>query len=164
MSCSIENACELLVSTADTNKNILICGNGGSAADAQHLAAELMVRYKKDRRPIKALSLVTDTSLLTACGNDFSFDEIFSRQVEALGNDGDLLIAFSTSGTSENIRKAIDMATSKQMNIIFMTGLNRYISSEHVITINITSKETARIQEAHQLIYHYWCEQIDSVL
>lgn len=152
-------------------KKILLCGNGGSAADCLHLAAELMVRYRYDREPIAAIALL-DSVNLTACGNDYNFNDIFSRQVSALGEVGDLLIAITTSGKSKNIIDAIDIAIMKGMNVIVLTGelsvsneeisyFDSYIDSTDILKIVVPSKETAIVQECHQLVYHYWCECID---
>jgi D-sedoheptulose 7-phosphate isomerase len=107
---SIEQAAEILIAAVNDKKKVLICGNGGSAADSQHMAAELVVRYYKNRRALAAIALTTDTSTLTACSNDFSYEQIFSRQVEALGKKGDALVAISTSGNSKNILETIHMA------------------------------------------------------
>lgn len=160
----ISAASKLIISTLISGHKILLCGNGGSAADCQHFAAELVIRYHKNRRAYPAIALTTDTSILTAHPNDFSFDSLFSRQVEALGVEGDCLIAFSTSGNSENIIQASVAAKQQGMSVIgLMGGDGGRLKSQVDMPIVIPSKTTARIQEAHQLIYHWWCEMVDEV-
>lgn len=160
----ISAASKLIISTLISGHKILLCGNGGSAADCQHFAAELVIRYHKNRRAYPAIALTTDTSILTAHPNDFSFDSLFSRQVEALGVEGDCLIAFSTSGNSENIIQASVAAKQQGMSVIgLMGGDGGRLKSQVDMPIVIPSKTTARIQEAHQLIYHWWCEMADEV-
>ncbi|HJU84801.1 MAG TPA: D-sedoheptulose 7-phosphate isomerase [Holophagaceae bacterium] len=141
---------------------ILVCGNGGSAADAQHLAAELSGRYLKERRALAGLALTTDTSALTAIGNDYAFDAIFSRQVEALGRPGDLLIGISTSGNSANVIKAVEAAKALGMGTLGLLGrdggkLKGLVDDALVVPSTVT----ARIQEVHQMVYHFWCEALD---
>ncbi len=158
-------AAEMLVSVIQRNGKILICGNGGSAADAQHFAAEFTCKYKDDRPPLAAIALTVDTSALTAIGNDYGFDDIFSRQVEALGSSGDMLVAFTTSGKSKNILNAIQAAKKKGMKVVAMTGKKGVSLKESVdVAIVVPSEETARIQEIHELLYHAWCEYIDHSL
>lgn len=160
----ITQASKLIISTLISGHKILLCGNGGSAADCQHFAAELVIRYHKNRRAYPAIALTTDTSILTAHPNDFSFDSLFSRQIEALGSDGDCLIAFSTSGNSENIIQASITAKQKNMTIIGLTGGDGGRLKPMVdMPIVIPSSTTARIQEAHMLIYHWWCEMVDEI-
>ncbi|MFN3605375.1 MAG: SIS domain-containing protein [Leptonema sp. (in: bacteria)] len=167
----IHLACQLLENTVKNNKKILLCGNGGSAADAQHIAAELIVRYKNSnsRPSIPAISLVTDTSVLTACANDFGYEELFSRQIEGLGIEGDALIAITTSGNSKNIIKAVETAKSKNMKVILLTGksgglLKKKLSHLLDVSIHVPSEITARIQECHILIGHIFCEYLDQTL
>ena len=141
---------------------IMVCGNGGSAADAQHLAAELSGRYLKERGALAGIALTTDTSALTAIGNDYGFDFIFSRQVEALGRPGDLLIAISTSGNSPNIIKAVESAKLLGVRTLGLLGrdggrLKALVDDALVVP----SPVTARIQEVHQMVYHFWCEILD---
>ncbi len=160
----ISQASKLIISTLISGHKILLCGNGGSAADCQHFAAELVIRYHKNRRAYPAIALTTDTSILTAHPNDFSFDSLFSRQVEALGSEGDCLIAFSTSGNSENIIQASVTAKQKNMSIIGLMGEDGGRLKALVdMPIVIPSTTTARVQEAHMLIYHWWCEMVDEV-
>jgi D-sedoheptulose 7-phosphate isomerase len=167
----IEKAGKILVEALKNNHKILLCGNGGSAADAQHIAAELIIRYKSsnERKALPAISLATDTSVLTACGNDYGYDYIFSRQIEGLGNKGDILIAISTSGNSSNIIQAIKSAVYKEMKIIVLTGSDggkiRKEWNNHIdVIIQVPSNVTARIQECHILIGHIFCEYIEKYL
>ena len=159
---AIKAAADTLISTFKQGKKILICGNGGSAADSQHIAAEFVVRYEKQRRALPAIALTTDTSILTAHPNDFEFETIFSRQIEALGESGDCLIAISTSGNSDNILDAVKMAKSKGMTTIALTGHDggklANVADQIVI---VPSTVTARIQEAHIIIAHWWCQLAD---
>jgi D-sedoheptulose 7-phosphate isomerase len=146
---------------------ILLCGNGGSAADSQHIAAELVVRFRShiNRKALAAMSLTTDTSILTACGNDYGFDKIFSRQVKAFGNEGDILIGISTSGNSKNVMLAIEQATKQNMMTIGLLGGDggkMRALCDH--TVVIPSNITARIQECHIMVGHIWCETIEDTL
>ncbi len=161
----IEAAAEVLIRTLQHGGKILLCGNGGSAADCQHIAAELVVRYELKRQALAAMALTTDTSILTAHANDFEFDTVFSRQIEAFGNAKDCLIAVSTSGNSRNILHAVTAAKRTGMTVIALTGgdggaLHR---QAHVAVI-VPSTVTARIQEAHILIGHWWCGAIEERL
>lgn len=141
---------------------ILVCGNGGSAADAQHLAAELSGRYVKERRALAGIALTTDTSALTAIGNDYGFDQIFSRQVEALGRPGDLLIGISTSGNSANVIRAVTSAKELGMHTLGLLGRDGgQLLGLMDDAMVVPSPVTARIQEVHQMIYHFWCEVLD---
>ncbi len=158
----IEAVGALLINTLKQGGKILLCGNGGSAADCQHIAAEFVVRYEKKRKALAAIALTTDTSILTASANDFDFDSIFSRQVEALGNANDCLIAISTSGRSGNVIAAIKAAKAKGMVVIGMTGSEESEFSQLAsVTIKVPSNITARIQEAHILIGHWWCAVVE---
>ncbi len=143
---------------------ILICGNGGSAADAQHFSAELIGRYFKERRSYAALALSTDTSSLTAIGNDYGFDAIFSRQIEGLGNAGDILIAISTSGKSPNIIKAVGAAKYRGIRTIALLGRDGGALKDLVDdSFIVPSTVTARIQEIHEMILHFICESLDDL-
>ena len=143
---------------------ILICGNGGSAADAQHFAAELTGRYLKERRSYPALALTTDTSALTAIGNDYGFDSVFSRQIEGLGKAGDILIAISTSGRSPNILKAVEVAKARGLRTIGLLGRDGGTLKDLVDDAFIVPSEvTARIQEIHEMILHFLCESMDAL-
>lgn len=142
---------------------ILVAGNGGSAADAQHLAAELSGRYLKERKALAGIALTTDTSALTAIGNDYGFDFVFSRQVEALGRPGDLFIGISTSGNSPNIVKAVESAKHLGLKTLGLLGrdggkLKGLVDDALVVPSSVT----ARIQEVHQMVYHFWCEALDA--
>jgi D-sedoheptulose 7-phosphate isomerase len=156
---------ELLIDTIDQGSKILTCGNGGSAADAQHLAAELVVRFERNRVALPAISLSTDTSILTAMGNDFGFDMIFERQVEALGTEGDLLVAISTSGRSNNVLRAVKMAASQRIRTVGLLGRDGGEIAPLVDdAVVIPYDNTARIQEAHIFIIHFWCSIIEKHL
>ena len=160
---NIEQCAELIYQTLSNGKKILFCGNGGSAADAQHLAAEFVGRYETERRAFPAIALTTDTSGLTAIANDYGFERVFTRQIEALANAGDLLIAISTSGNSPNIISAVMTAREKGCQTIGMTGKQgKKLASLCDATILVPSERTARIQEAHITIGHIWCEIIDA--
>ncbi len=142
---------------------ILVAGNGGSAADAQHLAAELSGRYLKERKALAGIALTTDTSALTAIGNDYGFEVVFSRQVEALGRPGDLFIGISTSGNSPNIIKAVESAKALGLKTLGLLGrdggkLKALVDDALVVPSTVT----ARIQEVHQMVYHFWCEALDA--
>ncbi len=161
----IEASAELLINTLRQGGKILLCGNGGSAADCQHIAAEFVVRYEKKRQAMAAIALTTDSSILTAHANDFDFETVFSRQVEALGNDKDCLIAISTSGKSKNILSAAQVAKSKGMAVIGLTGGDGGELSElATVSVIVPSAVTARIQEAHILIGHWWCGAVEEAL
>ncbi len=152
-----------LLDVLHKNKKIFICGNGGSAADAQHIAAEFVVKFNKIRPALAAIALTTDTSILTACGNDFSFEDIFSRQIAALGSEGDLLIAISTSGTSRNVLKAVAMAASKNIFTIGITGNVGFDLKNDFVDVQykMFSDVTARIQEAYMTFLHLVCDVVD---
>lgn len=161
-SSQIESVGTMLIQTLTQGGKILLCGNGGSAADCQHLAAEFVVRYEQKRKALAAIALTTDTSILTASANDFDFNSIFARQVEALGNSNDCLIAISTSGRSSNVIAAVKSAKSKGMLVIGMTGSNdSELSQLATTTIKVPSTITARIQEAHIVIGHWWCAVVE---
>ena len=141
---------------------IILFGNGGSAADAQHIAAELVGRYLRNRRALAAIALTTNTSNLTAIGNDYSYEEVFSRQIEAIGNKGDLAIGISTSGNSKNIIRAVNAATKKGLTTVGMTGGNGgELRHQTDYCLCVPSEHTPRIQEAHILLGHTLCEIIE---
>mgnify|MGYP000544111469 FL=1 len=165
---TIAQAAESMVACLMNEGKIMACGNGGSAADAQHFAAEMVGRFEKERPGLAALSLATDTSALTAIGNDYDFDMIFSKQVRALGQTGDVLLAISTSGNSTNVIEAIHSAHERQMTVIALTGkdggrIGDILSSEDIL-LNVPVQRTARIQEVHILIIHALCDAIDYML
>lgn len=142
---------------------VFVCGNGGSAADSQHFAAEFMCRYRDERDPLPVIALTTDSSILTAVGNDYRFEDIFSRQVRALGSPGDLLLAFTTSGGSKNVLHALEEARVRGLRTVVLTGeKGKNLAESADIVVAIPATETARIQEVHEVIYHAWCEYIDS--
>ena len=147
---------------------LLICGNGGSAADAQHLAAELIGRFERERPALPAIALTTDSSILTALSNDYRFDEVFSRQVRGLGGPGDLLLAISPSGNSVNILRAIEAAHEREMGVIALTGQGggRIATQlrESDLLLAVPHTRTARIQEVHLLILHCLCDGVDALL
>ncbi|MFN2493922.1 MAG: SIS domain-containing protein [Pyrinomonadaceae bacterium] len=159
----IERAGSLMCETLGTGRKILLCGNGGSAADAQHIAAELVGRYEQQRRAFPAIALTTDTSALTALSNDFGYEEVFARQVRALANPGDLLIAISTSGKSANIIRAAEQARVIGCKIIGLAGgSGEPLASYCDLSIVVPSDRTARVQEAHITIGHLLCEMVDN--
>lgn len=145
---------------------VLVCGNGGSAADAQHLVAELVNRFLLDRRPYAGLALTTDTSTLTAIGNDYGYDQVFAKQVEALGQPGDVLIAISTSGNAENVCAAVASAQQRDMHTLALTGgTGGRLAQLAAETVCIScTNQTPRIQEGHGLLIHILCERIEEIL
>lgn len=158
---------ETLVETFRAGNKVLLCGNGGSAADAQHVATELVVRLSKrrERRALAAIALTTDTSLLTACANDYSFDQIFARQVEALGAPGDALIGISTSGRSPNVIEAFRVARKRGLRCLFFGGGDGgplLAASDHGFVV--PCEETSHIQETHLAAYHAMCELVEARL
>jgi D-sedoheptulose 7-phosphate isomerase len=162
MTTDVENCGRLILDTVRSGKKVLVCGNGGSAADAQHIAAEFVGRYETERKALPAIALTTDTSALTALGNDYGFERVFARQVEALASPGDLLIAISTSGNSPNIIAAVMQARSVGCKVLGMTGKNgKKLASLSDACFMAPSERTARIQEAHITVAHIWCEMVD---
>ena len=162
---SIEECGRLILDAVSRGNKVLICGNGGSAADAQHIAAEFVGRYETERRALPAIALTTDTSALTALANDYSFERIFARQVEALAAEGDLLIAISTSGNSPNVIAAVMEARRKGCTAIGMTGSGgKKLASLCDACLMVPSQRTARIQEAHITVAHIWCEMVDDLV
>lgn len=160
---------KLIASTFINKNKLLVCGNGGSAADAQHFAAEFVGRFEKERHPLPAISLTTDTSALTAISNDYSFKEIFSKQVSALGNKNDILFAISTSGNSENVIQAIEIAQKKDMTIVSLTGkdggkIKNMMRADKDINLNVNFNRTARVQEVHIIILHTICDGVDNII
>lgn len=158
----IEASIYLLVTSLKTGGKVLWCGNGGSAADAQHMAAELMVRYVKNRKPLASIALTTDTSLITAHSNDFEYETLFERQVEALAKSGDVLIAISTSGNSQNVTLAAKQAKKMGVKVVVVTGNKTSQLTELAdVCLFVQAEQTARIQEGHILIGHLLCEGLD---
>jgi D-sedoheptulose 7-phosphate isomerase len=161
----IEAAGSLIWDALKSGNKILLCGNGGSAADAQHKAAELVGRYEQQRRAFPAISLTTDTSALTAVSNDYGYEEVFARQVEALAVAGDVLIAISTSGKSTSVVKAADEARARGCKTIALTGCSGEPLTAHCdLAVLVPSDRTSRVQEAHITIGHLWCEMVDRAL
>ncbi len=165
---SVANASHAIIESLLGGGKVLTCGNGGSAADAQHFSSEMLNRFERERPGLPAISLTTDTSTLTSIANDYDFEEVFSKQIRALGNSGDILVAISTSGESENINEAILAAQEREMRVIALSGreggrLASLLTSRD-IEIRVPSDSTARIQEVHILIIHCLCELIDGQL
>lgn len=164
----LELAIDVIVKAFQSGNKLLICGNGGSAADSQHFAAEFTGRYEMERKPLPAIALTTDTSALTAIANDYSYEVVFSKQVEALGEKGDVLFAISTSGNSANIIKAIDSAKQKGLTVIGLTGKDggkiAKMLDQSDVNICASVTRTARIQEIHILVLHTICDAVDTVL
>jgi len=162
---AVSAAAEMLAACLREGGKLMFCGNGGSAADSQHLAAELTGRFIHERRPLAALALSTDTSALTCIANDYAFDQVFARQLQALGRPGDCLVAISTSGNSANVIAAVEVARGQGIRTIGLLGRDggrlRELCSMAVV---VPSSVTARIQEAHILIGHSWCGLIEQAL
>lgn len=158
----IVNAINMIISAYKAGGKVLLIGNGGSAADAQHIAAELVGRFKLERMALPAIALTTDTSILTSIANDYKYENVFSRQVEALANNEDILIAITTSGNSINVLKAVEMARSKNVKVIGLTGRDGgKLKDMADMTIMIPSDNTPRIQEAHITIGHIICNLVE---
>lgn len=159
----IGEVANVIVECFKRGNKILICGNGGSAGDAQHISAELVGRFVRERIPLPSIALTTDTSALTAIGNDYSFEDIFKRQIEALANNGDIILGISTSGKSQNVINAFEAGRLKSCTLIGLTG-NGGGEFEKICDYNliVPSNVTARIQEAHILIGHIICDIIDN--
>lgn len=159
---------ELLAAALDAGHKILSCGNGGSAGDAQHFSSELINRFERERAALPAIALTTESSTLTAIANDYDYNRIFSRQVEALGNTGDVLLAISTSGNSKNVLAAIETAHAQNMRVLALTGRDggkmAGTLNDQDIELRAASHVTARIQEVHLLFIHCLCDQIDQRL
>jgi len=157
-----------MVECLNAGGKIMACGNGGSAADAQHFAAELMGRFERERRELAAGALTTDTSILTAVGNDYSYDQVFSKQVRGLGKSGDILLAITTSGNSKNVIKAVEAAQAMGIKVVALSGngggqLNNVLGANDLL-LTAPSSRTARIQETHLVLLHALCDGIDHVM
>lgn len=164
----IEKAANMMIDALIRGNKILSCGNGGSAGDAQHFSSELLNRYERNRPSLPAIALTTDSSTITSIANDFSFDEIFSKQIKALGQSGDILLAISTSGNSTNVINAMQAALARDMTIVALSGKDggemAGFIGENDVEIRVPSSRTARIQEVHLLVIHNLCESIDNAL
>lgn len=165
---AIFQASQMMVEALIRGNKILGCGNGGSAGDAQHFSSEMLNRYERDRPSLPAIALTTDTPTLTSIANDYSYDEVFSKQVRALGQAGDILLAISTSGNSRNVINAMEAALSRDMTIVALTGKDggemAGLLGPNDVEIRVPSSRTARIQEVHLLVIHNLCECIDDSL
>ena len=168
MSADVVRAIHLLVNALQKDQKVLACGNGGSAADAQHFAAELVGRFERERRELPAIALTTDSSIMTAIGNDYSYEVIFSKQVKALGRPGDVLLGISTSGNSANVIAAIEAAHAKGMSVIAFTGKDGgkigKLLRDTDVNLCVPADRTARIQETHLLLLHCLCDGIDHLM
>jgi D-sedoheptulose 7-phosphate isomerase len=164
LSSEVDRIADMLVETLRSGNKILTCGNGGSAADALHMAEELVGRYKHDRRSLPAISLAADPTLLTCIGNDYGYEKVFSRQIEGLAQTGDVVVLFSSSGNSPNLTAALRAAKAKKALSVSLLGKDGgMMAGQADYEIIVPGSETARIQEVHTLILHSWLEQIDSV-
>jgi D-sedoheptulose 7-phosphate isomerase len=164
----IVRAGNAIVTAVKAGKKVLSCGNGGSAADSQHFAAEMVGRFERERPGMPAISLTVDTSALTAIANDYDYDRVFSKQVEALGVAGDVLLGISTSGTSKNVIKAMEAAQSKGLVVIALTGRDGGAMAKMLrpqdYHLNVAHPRTMRVQEIHLLVIHCLCEVVDNVI
>jgi Phosphoheptose isomerase len=164
----VVQAADAMVKSLLADGKILACGNGGSAGDSQHFSAEMLNRFERERPPLPAIALTTDTSTLTSISNDYSYNEVFSKQVRALGRAGDVLLAISTSGNSPNVIEAIKVAQQRGLVIVALTGKNggamRELMRDNDVEICVPSNVTARIQEVHLLVIHCLCDLIDTKL
>ncbi|MCX7122805.1 MAG: phosphoheptose isomerase [Gammaproteobacteria bacterium] len=162
---SIEKAANIMISALIDNKKILCCGNGGSAGDAQHFSSELLNRYERERPSLPAIALPADSSTITAIANDYHYNEIFSKQIKALGQSGDILLAISTSGNSGNVLEAIKAAHERGMKVVALGGKDggkmAPLLNEQDVEIRVPSDKTNRIQETHLLVIHCLCDLID---
>jgi D-sedoheptulose 7-phosphate isomerase len=156
---------EAVVSTFLSGHKLLLCGNGGSASDAEHIAAEFVGRFRRNRVPLPAVALTANGADLTAIGNDFGFEEVFARQVEALGKPGDMLVAFTTSGQSRNILRALEIARARGLTTVGLTGARgTEFASACDLCLVVPSAETAQIQECHMAVCHLVCEVVDDAV
>jgi D-sedoheptulose 7-phosphate isomerase len=156
---------DLLTAAFRDGRRVLVFGNGGSASDAQHFAAELVGRFQKDRRAVGAIALTTDTSILTAIGNDYAFDRVFARQIEALGESGDVAIGITTSGGSRNVVEAFTVAKARGLTTVAVTGRDGGEAGRQAdMHLNVADRSTARVQEVHRTLLHVICELVEETL
>jgi len=161
----LDRAAKMVVDSLTSGRKLLVCGNGGSASDATHLATEFLCRFMGDRRPYPALSLTANGEFMTAVGNDYNFDDVFSRQVWGLGEKGDVLIAFTTSGKSRNVLRALEEAKRKGIESICFLGRDGgFTKGVATLDLIVQGTSTARIQEAHKLLFHVLCEMVEPQL
>jgi D-sedoheptulose 7-phosphate isomerase len=164
----IAKAAQIMISALKDGHKILTCGNGGSAGDAQHFSSELLNRFEMERPGLPAVALTTDSSTLTSIANDYAYNEIFSKQVLALGNKGDVLLGISTSGNSANVNLAIEAARTRGMSVVALSGKNggemQALITDNDVEIRVPSDSTARIQESHLVVIHCLCDLIDQHL
>ncbi len=168
MAAPIERAVRLMTQCLQSGGKVMACGNGGSAADSQHFAAELLNRFEKERPPLAAIALTTDTSTLTSIANDYRYEDVFAKQIQALGKKGDVLLAISTSGNSPNVIEAIHVAHALGVRVVALTGrnggkINALLSADD-IHLCVPVERTARIQECHLLTIHCLCDGIDALI
>jgi D-sedoheptulose 7-phosphate isomerase len=162
---AIRRMAEIVIGSLGQGGTLLVCGNGGSAADAQHIAGELVGRFLKEREPLRCIALSTDTSVLTAVGNDYGYEEVFARQVAAHGREGDVLLAISTSGNSPNVLKAVERAKRLKMKVIALSGKGGGGLAEAAdVCVTVPSRVSPRIQEAHGTIGHILCGLVEKAL
>ena len=161
----IARGAQILINALNAGRHVLACGNGGSACDAQHLAAELVNRFETERRALPAMALTTDSAILTSVANDLSYLDIFSRQIQAWGGRDDVLVAISTSGKSPNVLRAVSVARERDMRVIALSGRDGGdfpgLLSDHDVEVRVVADQTARIQEVHLLVIHCFCTIID---
>lgn len=168
MPATLDRAVTLLVNTLKAGNKVLTCGNGGSAADAQHFSSELLNRFHHDRPGLPAIALTTDSSTITSIANDYAYNEVFARQLTSLGQRGDILLAISTSGNSANVLRAVEVAHERDMRVIALSGRDggklAKLLSQQDIELRAPSDVTARIQEVHLLCIHVLCARIDAIM